>query len=197
MMKKTGEYIAKIQEHDGVIVESNQRTVKFQPIYKDVEKPFYCHAGDSGMDVYAYIKDDQCAKSDVHVELKGHLRAGEHKNFIVLYPGETKLVGLGFRVAIPRGLELQARPTSGNSLKKNLVVNNSPGTIDAPYRGEVGIIAHHNGSNLDYPIIIMHGDKIAQLVLCPVHECVWEDVDINGNLDETTRGEGGFGSTEK
>lgn len=110
---------------------------------------------------------------------------------VVFEPGETKIVPTGIKVAIPAGYEIQIRPRSGMSLKTGMRIANAPGTIDSDYRGEVGVIMT-NTFNSKWTI--MSGDKIAQMVIAPVPMIKWIETD---NLDETERGEGGFGSTDK
>jgi dUTP pyrophosphatase len=108
---------------------------------------------------------------------------------VVLKPFERTLVKTGLFIEIPEGFEGQVRPRSGLALKKGITVLNSPGTIDADYRGEVGVILI-NLSQEDFTI--EDGERIAQLVFCKVEQANWENVEI---LTETHRGEGGFGST--
>ncbi len=104
-------------------------------------------------------------------------------------PGETKLVPTGFIVEIPAGFEAQIRPRSGLAIRQGIGVLNSPGTIDSDYRGEVKIIISNFGaSDFNYS----KGDRIAQMVICPVIQAVWEEVP---ELTGTGRGEGGFGHT--
>lgn len=110
---------------------------------------------------------------------------------ISIAPHKTEIVKTGLKVAIPAGYEIQIRPRSGLSLKTSLRVANAPGTIDSDYRGEVGVIIENTG-NLTQTIF--KGDKIAQMVIAPVPMIVWE---VTDSLDETERGEGGFGSTDK
>ncbi|MHB1340163.1 MAG: dUTP diphosphatase [Coriobacteriia bacterium] len=127
--------------------------------------PRYAHAGDAGLDLYA---------------------AGD----VVLQPFERHLVPTGIAVAIPEGCAGFVQPRSGLAIKQGLSLVNTPGLIDSHYRGEIKVIA----INLDphTPIRISRGDKIAQLVVQRV-ECV--DLAEVDELDETVRGEGGFGST--
>lgn len=110
---------------------------------------------------------------------------------VVLQPGERALVPTGLRVVIPRGFEGQVRPRSGLALKKGIALVNSPGTIDADYRGEIGIIMINHGQE---EVRLDKGERIAQLVICPVIQAKIEVVDSIGG-HETDRGEGGFGST--
>lgn len=110
---------------------------------------------------------------------------------VVLKPLERKLIPTGLYVEIPAGYEAQIRPRSGLALKKGITVLNSPGTIDADYRGEVGIILI-NLSNEDF--VIESGERICQMIIA-AHETVkWNLVE---KLEETQRGEGGFGHTGK
>jgi dUTP pyrophosphatase len=108
---------------------------------------------------------------------------------LTLAPGERLLVPCGFAIAIPRGYEGQVRPRSGLALKKGLSIPNAPGTIDPDYRGEVSVILINLSAE---PVRIAPGERIAQLVVCPVAVCDFEEV---AELDETTRGDGGFGHT--
>lgn len=108
---------------------------------------------------------------------------------VTLAPMERALVKTGLRLAIPPGFEGQVRPRSGLALKQGITCLNSPGTIDSDYRGEVGVIL----INLSNSVVqLAKGERIAQLVVCPVARAVLRLVD---DLDATERGEGGFGST--
>ena len=113
------------------------------------------------------------------------------KGQIVIKAGQRLLVPTGLCFEIEPGFEVQIRPRSGLSLKTNLLVVNSPGTIDADYRGEVKIILGNFGSTDE---VIQHGDRIAQMVLAPITQAQFNVVD---SLSETDRGTGGFGSTGK
>ena len=106
-----------------------------------------------------------------------------------LAPGERTLVPTGLSFAIPEGYEIQARPRSGWALREGISLANTPGTIDADYRGEVKIILINLGQS---PVLIHDQDRIAQLVLCPVLQAQFEVVQ---DLSDTVRGAGGFGST--
>lgn len=139
--------------------------VQIQKITDNAVIPKYAHATDAGADVYAIEET-------------------------IIAPGETELIKTGLKMAIPKGYEVQVRPRSGLSLKTGLRVANAPGTIDASYRGELGIIMT-NISKDTYTI--EPGDKIAQLVIAPTPMMDFEEV---SSLDETERGEGGFGSTD-
>jgi dUTP pyrophosphatase len=108
-----------------------------------------------------------------------------------LKPGERQLIATGLAFQIPSGFELQARPRSGLAIKNGISLVNTPGTIDADYRGEVKIILINHGSE---SFEIRDQDRIAQLILCPVVQATFELVK---ELSETVRGAGGFGSTGK
>ncbi|HRI88396.1 MAG TPA: dUTP diphosphatase [Candidatus Hydrogenedentes bacterium] len=108
-----------------------------------------------------------------------------------LQPGERALIPTGLRIALPEGYEAQIRPRSGLALKHGISLLNTPGTIDADYRGEIRIIMANLGQE---PFVIQRGDRIAQMVVAPVTRVEWSIADT---LDETVRGEGGFGHTGK
>ena len=110
---------------------------------------------------------------------------------IVLKPLERCLVPTGLFMALPEGYEAQVRPRSGLALKKGITVLNSPGTVDADYRGEVGVILV-NLSNEEF--IIEDGERIAQMVIARYEQVEWEEVEV---LSDTERGAGGFGHTEE
>lgn len=108
---------------------------------------------------------------------------------LTLAPGARHAVATGFAIAIPKGYEVQVRPRSGLALKQGVTCLNTPGTIDADYRGEVKVILANLGGE---PFEIRRGDRIAQLVPAPVQRARFVEV---GELDDTERGAGGFGST--
>ena len=108
---------------------------------------------------------------------------------LVLEPGARALVPTGLCMAIPAGFEVQIRPRSGLALKHGITLLNSPGTIDADYRGEVGVIVLNTSSE---PFVISHADRIAQMVVAPV---VQGEFKVESALGQTVRGSGGFGST--
>lgn len=108
---------------------------------------------------------------------------------IVLKPGERIVVPTGIALAIPEGYEGQVRPRSGLAIRKGVTMLNSPGTIDADYRGEIGVIAVNHGAE---DVTFRHGDRIAQLIVAPVVRAVLKVV---AELDVTVRGAGGFGHT--
>ena len=131
-----------------------------------VKLPSYKTIGSSGMDLMALTDKS-----------------------ITILPKKSYLVPTGISVAIPKNYEIQIRPRSGLAAKNNISVLNTPGTIDSDYRGEIKIILFNHGSD---EFLINNGDRIAQIVLMPIHKIDFEEVD---NLPDTVRGEGGFGST--
>ena len=133
---------------------------------KTVSIPKYETAGSSGMDLAADI--------DEKIEIK---------------PGETQIIPTGLSVSIPQEFEIQIRPRSGLAAKHQLSVLNTPGTIDADYRGEIKVILINLGKK---SFIVEKGLRIAQMVLCPLIKAKIKEVET---LDDTTRGSGGFGST--
>ncbi|MFK8043947.1 MAG: dUTP diphosphatase [Crocinitomicaceae bacterium] len=130
--------------------------------------PAYETASSAGVDLRAYTNED-----------------------IVLNPSQRVLVKTGLYLEIPAGYEAQVRPRSGLAYKHGITVLNSPGTIDADYRGEVGVILVNHGAE---PFNIVNGERIAQLVFAKYEQGIFTEVQV---LSETKRGEGGFGSTGK
>ena len=108
---------------------------------------------------------------------------------VTLKAGDRILIGTGLFIALEPGYEAQVRPRSGLALKKGITVLNAPGTIDADYRGEIGVILY-NASKEDF--IIEPGERIAQMVIAKYEQISWEQVEV---LDETERGDGGYGHT--
>ena len=116
------------------------------------------------------------------MDLRAHLEAP-----VTLQPGERRLIPTGLHIALPQGLEAQVRPRSGLAYKHGITVLNSPGTIDADYRGDVGVILINHGQEV---FEVAPGDRIAQLVVARYERFDWTPVE---SLDETSRGAGGFG----
>ncbi len=108
---------------------------------------------------------------------------------VTILPGDRALIPTGLRVAIPAGFEMQMRPRSGLALKHGITLANSPGTIDADYRGPVGVIIINHGKE---PFVVNPGERICQAVVAPVMQVSWNRVD---SLPDTARGDGGFGHT--
>ena len=137
--------------------------VGIQFIRDGAKYPTYAHNSDAGADVYA-VQDD------------------------TIEPGETKIIPTGFKVKVPDGFELQARPRSGMSAKTKIRLSNAPGTIDCGYDGEVGVILDNIG---DILYEIKKGDRVCQLLIKPCPKIVWVDVEVEEDR------KGGFGSTGK
>jgi len=108
---------------------------------------------------------------------------------VTLSPGTRALIPTGIAIALPEGWEAQVRPRSGLALKNGVTVLNGPGTVDADYRGEVGVILINHGAE---PFVVERGARVAQLVVTRVETAVWDEVD---DLPDSDRGAGGFGST--
>jgi dUTP pyrophosphatase len=140
--------------------------VRRLPHGADLPLPAYQTADSAGMDLLAAIGED-----------------------VVLAPGERKLIPTGLAIALPPGYEAQVRPRSGLALRNGITQLNTPGTIDADYRGEIGVILINHGAE---PFTVTRGMRIAQMVVAPVIQARWNEVT---ELDETERGSGGFGST--
>ena len=134
----------------------------------DIPLPAYATDGSSGMDIRAAVEEE-----------------------VIIPPNQTMLIPTGFYIEVPNGYEAQVRPRSGLAIKYGISVLNTPGTIDADYRGEVKVILTNFGKD---NFVIRRGDRIAQLVIAPVIQAEWEEVPT---LDETPRGAGGFGHTGK
>lgn len=140
--------------------------VKRLPHGDDLPLPAYATAQSAGLDLVAAVDAD-----------------------VILAPGERSLVPTGLAIALPPGYEAQVRPRSGLALKNGVTVLNSPGTVDADYRGEVGVILANLGAE---PFTVSRGMRIAQMVVAPVTQLAWNEVD---DLADSERGTGGFGST--
>ncbi|MAK12744.1 MAG: dUTP diphosphatase [Candidatus Pelagibacter sp.] len=140
--------------------------VLIKKLNSSVNIPEYKTAGSSGLDLEAFI----------------------HEN-LILKPNQTVIVPTGLSIAIDNNLEIQIRPRSGLAVKSNISVLNTPGTIDADYRGEIKVILINLGEK---DFIIKKGDRIAQMVICPI---IKAEIEVVNELPETLRGNSGFGST--
>jgi dUTP pyrophosphatase len=136
------------------------------PHGRDLPLPAYATAGAAGCDLHAAVEAP-----------------------LEIPPGGRALVPTGIAIALPEGAEAQVRPRSGLALRHGVTCLNAPGTIDADYRGEVGVILANLG---DAPFVVARGMRIAQLVVAPVARVAWDEV---AELPATLRGAGGFGST--
>jgi len=140
--------------------------VRLLPHAADLPLPTYATAGAAGVDLVAAIVEP-----------------------ITLAPNKRALVPTGLTIALPEGYEAQVRPRSGLALKNGITTLNAPGTIDADYRGEIGVILINHG---EAPFVIERGMRIAQLVVAPYSTVAWREMN---ELPDSTRGAGGFGST--
>ena len=140
--------------------------IKRLPHARDLPLPSYQTKESAGMDLCAAVESD-----------------------LVIASGAHTIVPTGYSIALPSGFEAQVRPRSGLAAKNGVTVLNSPGTIDADYRGEVGVILINHGRE---PFTVTRGMRIAQMIVAPVRTVMWEEKD---DLADTARGAGGFGST--
>ncbi len=147
-------------------MENIKVEIKRLSSHHDIPLPSYVSKGSSGCDLRASVDSP-----------------------ITLNPGEIQLVPTGLAISVPSGYEAQIRPRSGLALKKGISIVNSPGTIDADYRGEIGIILI-NLSDTDFEV--NDGERICQMVINKVETISWSEV---GSLEDSERGEGGFGHT--
>jgi len=136
------------------------------PGHDDLPLPQYMTEHAAGMDIFAAVEKEE-----------------------MILPGKRKMIPTALMVALPIGYEAQIRPRSGLALNDGVTLVNSPGTIDADYRGEIGIIMINHG---DAPFFVRRGDRIAQMVVQPVCRIKWA---VKGELEPTSRGDGGFGHT--
>jgi len=141
-----------------------QVPVQTLPHFAGLTLPQYMTGGAAGMDIQAAVAEE--------------VRIG---------PGERALIPTGLIIALPAGFEAQIRPRSGLALKHGVTLVNSPGTIDADYRGEIGVLLINHGNE---PVVISRGSRIAQMVIAPVSRAVWFE---SCSLESTIRGDGGFG----
>jgi dUTP pyrophosphatase len=145
-------------------------SVRIKPLehYEGLALPAYETAQSAGMDLRAAVAEDDP---------------------VTIPPGEWRLIPVGIAIALPAGYEAQVRPRSGLAAKHGISCVNTPGTVDADYRGEIRVNLINHGK-ADF--VVNRGERIAQMIIAPVTQAVWEVADT---LDETERGEGGFGST--
>lgn len=136
------------------------------PDCEDIPLPDYATSHAAGMDLRAAVREP-----------------------LILKPGERVIIPTGLHIALPPGHEAQVRPRSGLAARHGVTMVNTPGTIDADYRGEIRVILINLGQE---PFTVRRGDRIAQMVIAPVARATWMPVDT---LDETVRGKGGFGHT--
>jgi dUTP pyrophosphatase len=148
-----------------------------EPVKPEMLIKTLAHFGDLPLPAY---ESDHAAGMDIRAAITDQ---------IIIAPGKRALVPTGLKVALPTGYEAQIRPRSGLAIRHGITMLNSPGTIDADYRGEVKVIVVNHGGE---PFTISHGDRIAQMVIAPVVQVLTVVVD---ELPASARGDGGFGST--
>lgn len=148
------------------MIEEIAVPIRRLPGTEDLPLPRYMTEGAAGMDLTAAVGAE-----------------------VTIPPGERALIATGITVALPEGYEAQIRPRSGLALRHGVTLLNTPGTVDADYRGEVGIILINHGHD---PFVVRRGDRVAQMVVQKVSRVVWAP---GGELPETARGGGGFGHT--
>ncbi|MDR3709344.1 MAG: dUTP diphosphatase [Capsulimonadaceae bacterium] len=141
-------------------------SIQREPDAHDLPLPSYATDGAAGMDLYAAVAAP-----------------------LTLGPGERARISTGIRIAVPAGYEAQVRPRSGLAYRHGISMVNTPGTIDSDYRGVVMVILINHGTE---PFTLARGERIAQMVICPVTRVEWSET---GELDSTARGDGGFGHT--
>lgn len=136
------------------------------PGNEDIALPRYMTGQAAGMDIFAAVTEDE-----------------------IILPGQRKKIPTGIAIALPEGYEAQIRPRSGLALKNGLTLLNTPGTIDADYRGEIGLIVINHGKE---PFVVQRGMRLAQMVVHKVLRVEWMETPM---LEKTSRGDGGFGHT--
>jgi dUTP pyrophosphatase len=147
-------------------MEEIKVTVTRVPGQEDIPLPCYMTDQSAGMDICAAVRSEE-----------------------VILPGERKIIPAGISISLPDGYEAQIRPRSGVAIKNGVTLINSPGTIDADYRGEIRLLLINHGQT---PFVVRRGDRIAQMVVHRVCRVSW---DLCSDLDDTVRSGGGFGHT--
>lgn len=143
-------------------------TIQRLPGNEDLPLPRYMTEHAAGLDVFAAVDQE-----------------------VSIFPGQREMIPTGLAIALPEGYEAQIRPRSGIAWKHGVTLVNAPGTIDADYRGEIGILLINHG---DQPFVVRRGDRIAQMIVQRVCRVQW---DVHPELNRTGRGDGGFGHTKK
>jgi dUTP pyrophosphatase len=143
-------------------------TIQRLPGNEDLPLPRYMTEHAAGLDVFAAVGQE-----------------------VSIFPGQREMIPTGLAIALPEGYEAQIRPRSGIAWKHGVTLVNAPGTIDADYRGEIGILLINHG---DQPFVVRRGDRIAQMIVQRVCRVQW---DVHPELNPTGRGGGGFGHTKK
>lgn len=136
------------------------------PGNEDIPLPQYMTEQAAGMDIFAAVAEEE-----------------------IILPGQRKKIATGIAIALPEGYEAQIRPRSGLALNNGIALLNSPGTIDADYRGEIGLIVINHGED---PFVVKRGMRLAQMIVQKIYHAVWVEA---SKLEDTKRGNGGFGHT--
>ena len=189
--------LARKMSHSVRMLPYNHRL--YSHIHKNISKTICNYTPLFEPGTYGQYYMDMSGTSGIHGEMNDVGRKIIHniykqinmKSKKIINPGKTAIIPTGLAVAIPKNYEIQIRPRSGLAAKKSVSVLNTPGTIDADYRGEIKIILINLSKK---SFVIKSGDRIAQMVLCPVVKCRFKEVK---KLPKTIRGKGGFGSTGK
>jgi dUTP pyrophosphatase len=148
------------------MIEEIMVSIQKLPGHDDIPNPRYMTDHAAGMDIHAAVEREE-----------------------TILPGDRKMIPTGLIVALPVGYEAEIRPRSGLALNHGVTLANAPGTIDADYRGEIGIVMINHGNE---PFVVKRGDRVAQMLVHRVCKVTWV---INGQLEATARGSGGFGHT--
>lgn len=166
----------------------SNRMIHFEPLHPDVAVPARATAGSAGHDLAAYLQGGAAHVAAASgVERRAAVQRGSEWS-VTLAPGERALIPLGFKARLPAGYEAQIRPRSGASFRKGLEIPNAPGTIDPDFPDEWMVVVR-NGT--DAPMRIVHGERIAQVVLSQYAVLDW----VDGRVGVSTERAGGFGST--
>lgn len=165
--------------------------INFINLSKTLNDPCYATGGSDGLDLMACF--DSVTKPKVYTKYNIETVRNDINvnDVLTLAPGERAIIPTGIKIQLPKGYEAQVRPRSGLALKYGITVLNTPGCIDSDYRGEIGVVLINTTKNF---FDIYHGNKIAQLSIKESIKAILNKVDV---LDETSRGEGGFGHTGK
>jgi dUTP pyrophosphatase len=150
------------------LMDNLKAFIKRTPGNDDIPLPQYMSDLAAGMDIFAAVDDEE-----------------------IIEPGQRKKIPTGIQISLPEGYEAQIRPRSGLALHQGITLLNSPGTIDADYRGEIALIVINHGQE---PFVVKRGMRLAQMVVQKTCRLQWVET---ARLDETSRGEGGFGHTKK
>jgi dUTP pyrophosphatase len=170
-------------------MNSDRRAILFERLHGAVELPARATASSAGYDLKAFLLGDPSVKLSLGGrQYDGAPTVTKAGAELELAPGMRAIIPLGFRASLPVGYEAQIRPRSGTSFKTSLAIANSPGTIDPDYNGEWGVLVRNDGPA---PIVITHGERIAQMVIARYEVLDFEE----GEVRRTTDRDGGFGST--